>query len=208
MGGEISVFQMNEIQTLILPNDPVEQLWLRCIQGEKKALAEIATVLYKPLYHYGTKFTRDQELIRDCIQDLFLEVWEKRTQMQTIRNPRSYLFRSFRNNLLRRERTAARFTDVFVANEEYIILYDEAEWLVADEPSEDDERVRKFLAQLPKRQREALYLRYYENLTYEEIAGVMGLQRQAVANYIQYGLRKLREYWQQVVVSLLCFLFG
>src|SRR5690606_41672614 len=103
---------------------------------------------------------------------------------------------------------ADRFTDVLVANEEYIILYDEAEWLVADEPSEDDERVRKFLAQLPKRQREALYLRYYENLTYEEIAGVMGLQRQAVANYIQYGLRRLRGYGQQGGMSRLCFLCG
>ena len=45
-------------------------------------------------------------------------------------------------------------------------------------------KLRRAIELLPKRQREALYLRYFENLTYEEIAQVMGLQRQAVANYL------------------------
>jgi RNA polymerase sigma factor (sigma-70 family) len=60
-------------------------------------------------------------------------------------------------------------------------------------------KLRRAIELLPKRQREDLYLRYFENLTYEEIAQVMGLQRQAVANYLQ----KLCEHWHQLTTLVL-----
>ena len=88
---------------------------------------------------------------------------------------------------------------------EFSSFSSEAEWILRETESGLEQKLQQIMSQLPKRQREALYLRYYENLTYEEIADVMGLRRQAVANYLQYGIQKLRDYWQQMVISLLLF---
>lgn len=192
---------------LILQEDPVSPLWHLLCSGDKDAFGQITENCYKPLYQYGTKFTDDRELIKDCLQDLFLDIWEKRTHLSGVANPRPYLFQAFRNNLLRRTRRISRFSEIGPGAElEFSSFSSEAEWIHRETEAGLEHKLQLVMKQLPKRQREALYLRYYENLTYEEIADVMGLRRQAVANYLQYGIQKLRAYWQQMVISMLLFL--
>ncbi len=192
---------------LILQEDLVSPLWQLLCAGDKDAFGQITEYCYKPLYHYGTKFTDDRELIKDCLQDLFLDIWEKRTHLSGVANPRPYLFQAFRNNLLRRTRRVSRFSEIGSGDElEFSSFSSEAEWIHRETEAGLEQKLQQVMKQLPKRQREALYLRYYENLTYEEIADVMGLRRQAVANYLQYGIQKLRDYWQQMVIPLLLFL--
>ncbi|QRR02160.1 RNA polymerase sigma factor [Dyadobacter sandarakinus] len=181
--------------------------WQQCCEGDKSAFAEITELNYAALYHYGTRFTQDRDLIKDCIQDLFLNIWEKRARLSHISALRPYLFQSLRNNLIHRLRRQSLFSDIDnAASEPPDDVSPEADWIFQETDQLNATRLRSALDTLPKRQREALYLRYYENLSYEEIAVIMGLQRQAVANYLQYGIQKLREYWQHAAVSFL-FLF-
>lgn len=192
---------------LTLQEDPVSPLWPLFCAGSKEAFGEIAGHCYKSLHHYGTRFTGDREMIKDCLQDLFLDIWEKRAHLSGVASPRPYLFQAFRNNLLHRIRISSRFTGIATGEElGFSSLSSETEWIQREMTTHTDEKLQRAMELLPKRQREALYLRYYENLTYDEIAGVMGLRRQAVANYLQYGLQKLRDYWQQIVISLVLFL--
>lgn len=182
-------------------------LWLHSCEGSQAALAQLSTVYYSSLYHYGTKFTNDRELIKDCLQDLFLEIWEKRDRMLEVRNPKSYLFQAFRNNLLYRTKNATRYKGITESDMDQLGTYSpEAEWISKEVESNLGLKLGQTFERLPKRQREAPYLRYYEDLSYDEIAEIMGLRRQAVANYIQYGIQKLRAYWLQSFISLLLFL--
>ncbi len=183
-------------------------LWPLYCGGDKNAFGKIAEHCYKSLHHYGTKFTDDRELIKDCLQDLFLDIWEKREQLSGVVSPRPYLFQAFRYNLLHRIRQRARFSQIGSEELEFSSFSSEAEWISRETESLLDQKLQQVLELLPKRQKEALYLRYYENLSYEEIAGVMGLRRQAVANYLQYGIQKMRDYWQQIVISLLLLLIS
>lgn len=158
---------------------------------------------YASLFHYGTKFTRDHSLIKDCIQDLFLVFWERSEQMSGILSVKAYLMRSLRNNLVRELRNELRWEDLDNPSVDYDLRYSGEQESGASESEEFmAAHLKATLEKLPKRQREALYLRYYEGLSYEEIGEVMNLKRQAVANYLQYGLQKLRDYFRHALVGL------
>ncbi len=182
--------------------------WHLFCAGDRDAFTEIAKKNYAPLYHYGTRFTLDKCLIQDCLQDLFLDMWEKREYLARITAIKPYLFQSLRNNLIRRIRKQSLFSDL--REFEDTLFNDsspESELILTETDQFLNHKLRQAIELLPQRQREALYLRYYENLSYEEIAEVMGLQRQAVANYLQYGIQKLREYWHQLATILLLISF-
>ena len=175
--------------------------WQQFCADDKTAFSEIAELNYSALYHYGTRFTVDRDLIKDCLQDLFLEIWEKRHSLSNIAAIKPYLFQSLRNNLVRRVRKQSCFSNIHDDDVQDDIS-PELNWIIQETDQLTSNRLRQAINSLPKRQKEALYLRYYEDLSYEEIATVMGLQRQAVANYLQYGIQKLREYWSHSAILL------
>lgn len=182
----------------------MEDLWLQCCNGHEEALGGLASGFYPSLYYYGTKFTEDRELIKDCLQDLFLDLWERREMLGEVRSPKAYLFQAFRNNLFYRIKKASRYQELTESDTFELSSYShETAWIEGEAESNLAQKLGQSMERLPKRQREALYLRYYENLSYEEIAVIMGLRRQAVANYIQYGIQKLRLFWQQATISLI-----
>jgi RNA polymerase sigma factor (sigma-70 family) len=182
-----------------LPETYLITRWQQFCAGDKSAFGEITEFNYAALYHYGTRFTADRDLIKDCLQDLFLEIWEKRESLSYISAIRPYLFQALRNNLLYRIRKQSVFSEI-LENETADDVSPESDWIINETDQLTSTRLKQAIESLPKRQREALYLKYYENLSYEEIAVVMGLQRQAVANYLQYGIQKLREYWQHAAI--------
>src|SRR5690606_31778216 len=55
------------------------------------------------------------------------------------------------------------------------------------------------LAALPRREREAIYLRYYENLEVHEIAEIMAINRQSVSNFLQKALTRIRSRWMSTL---------
>lgn len=182
--------------------------WQQFCAGDKHAFGEVTESYYVALHHYGTRFTTDRDLIKDCLQDLFLELWEKRESLLRVASIKPYLFQSLRNNLLRNIKKQAKFFDASDPRHEPLDeVYPESDWIINETEQLTSHRLKKAIESLPKRQREALYLRYYENLSYEEIAAVMGLQRQAVANYLQHGIQKLRDYWHYaaLILSMLHF---
>lgn len=190
----------------LLDNNQSE-LWRKCCEGEKTSFAELTELYYSSLYHYGTRFTADRDLIKDSIQDLFLEIWEKKDSLIYVLDIKPYLFQSLRNNLIRRVRRQAFFSDITSRENDAIgDISPETNWILSESDNLTKERLRQAIERLPKRQREALYLKYYENLSYEEIASIMGLNRQAVANYLQYGIQKLREYLKYTTILFASFL--
>lgn len=172
-------------------------------EGDVAAFGDLFDHHFNALYHYGTRFALDKDLIKDCIQDLFLEIWEKREKLDHIISIKPYLFQSLRNNLIARLKRQSRFSglpedDELFSND----ITTELHWIADETETLNSSRLVNGMEMLPKRQREALYLKYYEDLSHEEIAHIMGLQRQAVANYIHYGLLKLRKYWNYKTILL------
>lgn len=183
-------------------NQVLLELWHRSRAGDKAAFCQLTESQRPILLNYAGNFTRDRELAKDLVQDLFLGIWESRhsldLQVITI-----YLLRALRNRLLDHLRTESRFTDV---GEEEGIPDDfliENHLILTEDQSDTRTRLREAIARLPRRQQEVLFLRFYQGMDNDRIAEVMEINRQSVANHLYKALQALKAVFVRYAFLLL-----
>jgi RNA polymerase sigma factor (sigma-70 family) len=175
-------------------------LWKACQKGDAKAFSELYELLIQDLLRYGHRVTSDHQLIRDSIQDLFLHLWRRRETLTDTDSVKFYLYRSLRNRIVRNlPRTISPPADMTTA--EFPI---ETLWIEHESAEIQIERLRKALTSLPRRQQEAIQLRYYHDFTPEEIGAIMEINTQSVRNLLHRAILHLRE---ALVFFLILFVF-
>ncbi|MCE7073253.1 sigma-70 family RNA polymerase sigma factor [Dyadobacter sp. CY327] len=171
-------------------------LWNRFRQHDEQAFDELANRRYRLLFNYATKFTKDTELIKDCIQDLFLELWYRRTRLTDTSYVTVYLICALRNNLLRKLKLNNRLddsADITVSCEAFTDNLTVETMLISSESMSQKEReIRSAINRLPARQQEVIFLKFYEGLSNDEIAKVMEIERQTVSNFIYRAISQLK----------------
>ena len=183
--------------------NPEQDLIRRLQQGDEVALASLMRMYYDDLYHYASRFTKDHELIKDCIQEVFISLWQRRENIGGIMSPRYYLLRAIKNKTLKalhknlNEVTSGGF-------EEYEFLYEfSIEKIIVDKQISEEKarKLRTTLSLLSKRQQEIIYLKYYQYLDQGQIAELMNITRQSVYNLLHEAIQKLRSLWHEEFVS-------
>lgn len=151
---------------------------------------------YRHLYAYGTKFRKDREFVKDCLQDLFLELWKNRATLGSTGHVKSYLFKCVRNKIFRAVQKnkwhsqATQLDDNYTFDVEFSIEHH----LIREQTLRDTaSRFSKVLNTLPKRQKEIIYLRFYQDLEIAEIVKVMEINAQSVYNLINKALSRLHD---------------
>jgi RNA polymerase sigma factor (sigma-70 family) len=185
----------------MLNNDTqLEAAWLqRLQQNDEQALAAIMRKYYTALYNYGSRFTNDEGLIKDCIQEVFISLWQRRETAPTILSPRYYLLRAVKNKVLKSLHQNNIRSGTVALEEEYDFLQEfSVEKLIIDKQMSEEQAtiLRKTMSQLSKRQHELIYLKFYQHLDHAQIAGLMNLSRQSVYNLLHETIQKLRSLWQ------------
>ncbi|MBC8154602.1 MAG: sigma-70 family RNA polymerase sigma factor [Bacteroidetes bacterium] len=185
--------------SLSIPADEqlMAQLWIRFKADDEKAFDQLVQARYRTLFNYATRFTKDRDLIKDCLQDLFLELWNRRAVIVETPYVTIYLIKAFRNNLFRRiRRETARPLNSdetmeweSVATEE---LTAEHKWIADEMLVSTEQSLRQAVDQLPKRQQEVVFLKFYEGLSNDDIAQVMEVEKQTVANFLYRAMTQLR----------------
>lgn len=175
------------------------ELWNSFRSGNRESLNVIFEKYVGLLYAYGRNMTRDQGLISDCIQDIFVELWVKReTVTAHINSIRYYLIKSVRRRILRRLYTDRRIVGQSIPENyseevEFQIEYN----LIQDQNSRElSQQLKISIATLSKGQQEAIYLKFNENMTYEEIASVMNTNVKAVYNLVGKSIISLRKFFK------------
>lgn len=173
------------------------RLWQDLLNGNKEALNSLFRMYYGGLLNYGTKLVADRELVKDAIQKLFLKLWNKRQSLSKPQSVKSYLYVSLRRIVLARvkkrkardERNQSYMDSVFrqSSNIEEAIIRGESQ-------TYKKKRLAEAIPELSPRQKEALYLRFYDGLTNKEIALVMDIAHQSVRNHISKALGKIRQH--------------
>lgn len=166
------------------------QLWESLKNGDKSALSLIFQEHYASLHHYGFKLAGNSSLVEDCLQELFLYIYEHRTSLGTVKYVRSYLFKSLRRSVIRALRNERK--SVYVSlDESWNVIPNELDNMNSDEEQ------RKLLAEmintLAPRQREMIYLRYYNDLSPQEISDMLGVTYRGVVNTLYKAMVKLRK---------------
>lgn len=174
-------------------------LWTEIRKGEQEALSELFCLFYTPLYTYGYKLVGRPGPVKDAIQELFLALWEKRGQISQAHSVKSYLFHSLRRILLR---TASRHKNRVDRGRVYAEFFGEQistveELMVHFETRREQKRqLTRALDSLSERQKEAVFLKFYEGLSNPEIAAVMGVRQQSVYNHVSTAIGRLQAFVQ------------
>jgi len=144
------------------------------------------------LYRYGRKFTGDENLLEDCIQELFIELWQAKTRTPVV-SVRAYLLKSLKYKLLKAYRKSRDMVPISGEGEESAFELSHENFLIAGEENEEKKRrVLKALEQLSGRQKEIIYLKYYQNLSYDEVSEIMNINYQVARNLLYQAIRSLK----------------
>lgn len=181
-------------------------IWANIESGDKEAYSEAYIFYYKKLFNYGKKITEDISIIEDAIDEVFIMVWTKRESLHEINSPQAYIFSSFRNYIIRKIKSLNKmqFSEVEQETEmefsiDSIIIQKETDLALKAQ-------IQKAIEQLTSRQREAVFLRFYEGLSYIEIAGIMNISVKATYKIMARALNELKEILSIPITVLLVLL--
>lgn len=196
---------MNEPLDTAVEYEQQKLLWEKFRLGDEASFGRLTEKFYRPLYNYAMKLTRDDEFSADCIQDLYLELWERRGFLAKPENVKSYLLKATRNKIIKESIRLRRFREPedldFIADKDAPV---ELEIVATESERQKIDHLKKLLGELSKRQQEIIYLRFYQNLEFAEISEVMGLTRQSVANLLHRTIRDIRSKW--IIPIFFCIL--
>jgi RNA polymerase sigma factor (sigma-70 family) len=151
---------------------------------------------YRDLHHYASKFTRDDGLVRDCIQEVFINLWERRRTAAAILSPRPYLLRAVKNKILKALYKKDRYPFDLPDEYDFFQEFNIEQIIIEKQLSEEKaQKLRQALSTLSKRQHEVIYLKFYQHLDHGQIAEQMDISRQSVYNLLHESLQKLRSVW-------------
>ncbi|MCF0069727.1 sigma-70 family RNA polymerase sigma factor [Dyadobacter sp. CY261] len=179
-------------------------LWQHLKDGSELALGTLIRQYFNPLLNYGLKFVRDEAFVKDCVQEVFIEIWNRRERVTVPESVRAYLLSSVRKRVLReayRQQILRDEQPADLENDGNFVEFS-PEWTLIENESlaQTKERIEHALAKIPKRQREVIYLRYYQNLERDEIAQIMNVNPQSVSNLLQTAYTSMREYWPMILL--------
>jgi RNA polymerase sigma factor (sigma-70 family) len=171
------------------------KLWEKYLNGDREALTIIFRLFFDDLFNYGMRLARNTEIVEDSLQDMFLKLWKNRSNLRIIDNIKPYLFKALRRHIISNLRWGNSCINYDEQPEEHFrIEFSYEDFLInAHISQEKREILTKALNRLTKRQREAIYLRYFEELEFENISEIMCMKVQSVRNSIHRGMVTLRE---------------
>jgi len=193
------------MKIISLDTSSTDTHWLHQLQqNDAQALASLMGKYYQELYNYGAKFTRDEGLIKDCIQEIFISLWQRRQTALTILSPRHYLLRAVKNKVLKALYRNDQKGYPFDLPDEYDFSQEFSVERILIEKQIDEEKaekLQKVLSLLSKRQQEVIYLKYYQYLDQGQIAELMDISRQSVYNLLHEAIQKIRSIWAAEPIS-------
>jgi RNA polymerase sigma factor (sigma-70 family) len=182
-------------------------LWQQFKAGDRAAFNNLLAQYYPLVLNYGVRLMDDIEFVEDCLQDFFIELWQKRENLGEAPNLKGYLLLSFKRRLIREKQKQNRLGVVTNAVEDYNfdVEFDIETHLIDQEiDTENHRQLKQLTEKLTKRQREALYLRFHQDLSYHEIGELMSINQHSAINLVYDALRLLRQNWR---VGLIFFFF-
>ncbi len=187
-----------------------EEAWNRFISGEHAYFENIFKNYYKSMYGYGLKLCSQHEVVKDCIQELFRNIWERRDELDHIESPRVYLFVSLRRKILLTVKKQRRQSEGLgkAIDENANIYFGQEEIIIRNEVKfQQKKKLQEALNQLSNRQKEVIYLHFYNGMSYGEIENILSINRQSVRNHMYRAMESLRcildKEIMKLVISLL-----
>lgn len=167
-----------------------EQLiWNNFLSGDKKSFEQLYYLHYDSLINYALRLHQDINFVEESIQDLFVKLWQNKANLNIPDGPKYYLLKALRNIIYNKLNKIQK--EVYVGSEHEILAF---EFDIPQEPSDyNKELIKKLMADLTVRQREAVYLFYQEGLNYQEVADLLKIKVGGTYKLIYRAVENMRE---------------
>ncbi len=176
------------------PNSDKE-LWEEIKKGNQSALSFVYKKYVKALYRYGYFLVHDKDMVEDAIHDVFINIWNARNNQINIHHLKSYLYTSVRREVLNKKKNVSKPSFQLEDIEDQIVGQPSTEeiWINSEYEKENVEKIRSFINNLSDRQREIIFLRYYQNMSYQDIADLLKLDQNYTYNLMSKAFNQLRK---------------
>jgi RNA polymerase sigma factor (sigma-70 family) len=170
-------------------------IWQSFKSGDKDSFKTIYFTYYSNLYEYGMRIISDKELVKDTIHDLFVKLWNNKLNLGDVTAIKAYLIVSLRSSLYNNLQKKSRKTTVeMTENSPFEVIFSvESDYIKKETSSVQNQKLTDALNLLTPRQKEVIYLRYFQELEYAEIAGIMEITLKGVYKLTARGLETLRQ---------------
>ena len=180
-------------------------LWNNLKSGDRKAFSVLFEKYYSDLVRYGNSLCVNDDKVQDCVQDVFTDLWIYRETLSDNVVVKAYLLSSVRKRIIRldqRNRIFKQSADI--KNLEFLFDFSIEHQLISDEETASKvAHLNNLINNLPSRQKEALYLRYNQELSIDQIAEMMEVNYQSASNIIFRGIQTLRKEWNSDISIIL-----
>lgn len=173
--------------------------------GDEKAFSHLFEKHYAHLIRYGNSLSPLKDKVQDCVQEVFTDIWIYRESISESIVVKAYLLSSVRKRIARqqeRDRFFGKTTSIDTI--EFLLDFSIEHDLIADETTANKVfNLNKLLNELPSRQKEALYLRYHQGLSVDEIASTLDVNYQSANNLLYRAVLNLRKDWKDIILLFL-----
>jgi RNA polymerase sigma factor (sigma-70 family) len=186
------------------------KLWQGFKEGDRQAFDVLLRQYYPLLSNYGLRLVSDKLLVEDCLQDFFIDLWNRRAGLGIPQNLNAYLLSSFRRRLFREKDKNNRLGFKSELSEDYNfeVQFDiETQLIEREDENKTYEKLKQHIDSLTKRQKEAIYLRFYQELDYTDIAQIMAINQHSAINLVYDALKLLRKNWVISLFFMLSIIF-
>ncbi|MDD7886795.1 RNA polymerase sigma factor [Flavivirga sp. 57AJ16] len=183
------------------------QIWQEFQSGSDSAFANIYKSHATLLYSYGLKLVYDKELVKDAIQDLFIELWDSKDRLSKVKSIKAYLYKSLRRKLISK---VIKERKTFDKNQDLTSLDAEipsTEISLIEKQQFDAKRktLEKAIASLSNKQREIIHLKFYGRLSYLEISEIMALDKKGTYNLMARTIQILKDHLVSIMLLIVLF---
>lgn len=170
-----------------------QALWGNFKNGDRQAFAFLYYRYFNILQQTASGICNDKELVKDCIHDLFTTIWKNRKTLGEPRSVKAYLLRAVQRKIIRQLKKSRTYFTFTVNNVEYETVHSAEKKMISDQLCQQRRLyVVKALDTLTKRQKEAVYLKFYAELSYIEIAGKMDISVDAIYNLVSKAIQNMQ----------------
>lgn len=172
-----------------------QALWADFKKGDKEAFALLYYRYFKVLIQNCLCITTDKDLVKDGIHDLFMELWKNKERLGFPESVKAYLIRSIHRKIIReikKRRSYSRRAVLIFPSHSGMADSVERHMITEQLRLEQKNDLNRAMQMLTKRQREALYLKFYANLSYPEIAGIMAISTGSIYNLISKAIDSMQ----------------
>lgn len=183
-------------------------VWTRFKEGDLNAFQMIYDGFFQNLYAYGSKLAPGQNVVDDCIQELFLELYTHRNNLKTPQNLEFYLLTALRRIIFHRIRKENRFKNLEDDQlRSFLFELEKDDYENEDFKQAKIDVVKSALSELNASQREMLYLKFYNDLSYVEIGELLGIRPDSAKKQVYRIIERLRSDLSSQIFNFLSVCF-